>query len=248
MAKFTFKSLFIKETEQEEEIQVEKKDDLGKNNAFPETVPQLNYEKTPPISPPPPINIPQQQPVNQSIKNINGEVLNQVIEMYANGFDSLNKPGYDFFEFFKSITSIPEQSPQMYAMAFQMGKSMAPQISKQTLLTDAEFYIAQVNGVHSKFQSQGENKKQQLANATAQAKEAVLKEIANLEDKIKQLKAQILQLETYQLETNASLAPLEMKNAGEIQNIDQKLVANDYAREQIIAKIEMVKQGIQNYI
>lgn len=242
MAKFTFKSLFIKDTEEEKPI--EPITQLVEDSSFPHTVDTPIYEKTPiPQTPPVP-----QEKVNHSQSEIPEEILNQVIEMYAKGFDSLNRAGYDFFEFFKSINAIQNPSREVYTMAFQMGKTMAPQITKQGLLTDADFYIKEVNGVHQKFQAQGEKKKEALMNDVLKEKEAIQKEIQQIEAQVNQLKEQILQLETQQIEKTAALAPLESRNLPEIQNIDQKLKANDYAMGIIVKQIENVKDGIQNNI
>lgn len=243
MAKFSFKSLFIKDTESEEEV--EKMEEQAETSTFPEKVEVPNYENTPVIKTPPPVS---QTPINPSNGTMNEEVLNQVIEMYAKGFDSLNKSGYDFFEFFKSITAVSEQTPQVYTMAFQMGKTMAPQVTKQSLLADADYYISEINGVHQKFQAQGEKKKEQIKGTVLAQKEALQKEIAQLQTQIAQLKAQISDLEVQQIEKTAALDPLESQNLPEIQNIDQKLLANDYARGVIVKQIENVKQGIQNHI
>ena len=55
---------------------------------------------------------PQRSQVTSS--NIDNAILNSVIEMYESGFESLNLPGYDFYEFFKAIKAVGSNDPNVY--------------------------------------------------------------------------------------------------------------------------------------
>ncbi|MBL7702224.1 MAG: hypothetical protein JNM14_08235, partial [Ferruginibacter sp.] len=45
-------------------------------------------------------------------------VINEVLSVYEKGIDSINMPGYDFYEFYKAIGSIANAGEQAYHMAY----------------------------------------------------------------------------------------------------------------------------------
>src|SRR5687767_3998523 len=85
-------------------------------------------------------------------------VVSEVIEVYESGLDSINMPGYDFYEFYKAISSIGHANEHTYQLAYQMAKSLDKTITAQKLTADAEFYISKINEVHGQYVNQGQQK------------------------------------------------------------------------------------------
>jgi hypothetical protein len=81
-----------------------------------------------------------------------------VLDVYESGLDSINMPGYDFYEFYKAITSIGQVNENTYQLAYQMAKSLDKTVTAQKLMADAEFYISKINEVHGQYTSQGQQK------------------------------------------------------------------------------------------
>jgi hypothetical protein len=92
----------------------------------------------------------------------NDTVVTEVIEVYESGLESINMPGYDFYEFYKAISSTGQSGEHTYQLAYQMAKSMDKTITVQKLLQDAEFYISKINEVHGQYVSQGQSKLRSL--------------------------------------------------------------------------------------
>ncbi len=83
--------------------------------------------------------------------NTNNEAFTEVLAVYEKGFDSLNQDGYDFFELYKSVMAVGADNPQSYQMAFAMGKSIKPDLSKSFLLEKAKVYVSEIEKVHAKY-------------------------------------------------------------------------------------------------
>ncbi len=231
MSKFSLKNIFIKsdeteETQKEETTPVTNTTQNEGNLKFPSS--QQNSFSVPPI---PPVSI-------------SDGVLHQVVELYEKGFDSLNKPGYDFYEFFKAIHSVNDFSPAAYKMAFQMGKVMAPTVEKNGLIQSADIYITEIGKVHESYRLQGEGKRNDLTKSQTNEKQAITNEISSMENQIAQLKNQITQLEANKRQRESELAPIDAKYQTELKLIEEKLTANNSAKEIITSKINTIKHGI----
>src|SRR6187549_3881419 len=68
--------------------------------------------------------------------------LNEIIEVYEKGLESINMPGYDFYDFYLAVKAAGAQNEAVYKMAFQMGKTMDSSITSLKLSSDAEYYIS----------------------------------------------------------------------------------------------------------
>jgi len=86
----------------------------------------------------------------------------EVMDIYEKGLDSINMPGYDFFEFYRAVTVAGYNNEQAYNMAYQMARTMDTTVSVPKLVNDAEFYISKINEVHSQYVTQGQQKLNQL--------------------------------------------------------------------------------------
>lgn len=174
-----------------------------------------------------------------SIQNtVNNSVLDTVVEMYQSGFESLNMPGYDFYEFFKAIKAVNSNDPSVYKMAMTMAQLSDPKTNNKTLLKSADFYVDEINKVHKQYAEKGNFKREQIKANQLKEKDKLVSEISILEKQIIELQTKIsnkkIKLET----TDSSLL-------SEVLNIEQKIAANDIAKAKILETIKTVMDGIK---
>ena len=227
-----WKNLFVKSSDEDRaDIPVQNKD--NGNFSFP-----INNGPAP--------SYPGNQFSNPT--GIDDKVLNEVIAVYEKGIDSINMPGYDFYEFYKAIGSINNAGEQTYLMAYQMAKSMDSTLTPQKLVQDADFYISKINEVHQQYSTQGnqkiaaiEAKKNNEKNALMSDIEKGTLQISNLRNQLQALESEINQKRTTLTTVEGSYKPQETA-------IREKLLANDNAKHISIMKLMSVKENIQKNI
>ena len=162
--------------------------------------------------------------------------------MYQSKFESLNQPGYDFFEFFQAILSGGGvDNPQMYIMAMTMGSAMDKTNTKDKLLSTADYYLNELNKLYQQNVSGGTQKKNDLINQKDNENKSLTDDLANLTS---QLSAITVQIDS----KKNQLSLIDSKYQPLINEIDSKLRANDIAKENVIGNITKVKTGINNNI
>lgn len=171
--------------------------------------------------------------------SVNPEHFAKALEIYEKGFDSLNQAGYDFYEFFKAVTQVGADNPQIYSMAFVMGGAMDKSITKEKLLQQSEFYLSEINKVYNDYVARGSAKKNDLMNQKNNENQALVSELEMMNQQMEALRVQI---QDRQNKLNA----IDSKYGPMISDIDGKLMANESAKAQIVQKIEQVKNGIIN--
>jgi len=134
-------------------------------------------------------------PVKTEDASNNADV-KEVMGIYEKGLDSINMPGYDFYEFYKAVSTAGYNNEQAYNMAYQMAKTMDTTVSVQKLVTDAEFYISKINEVHSQYVTQGQQKLNQLKEKKASEKNELNKSLDQATMRVAHLRAELGQLET----------------------------------------------------
>ncbi len=230
MSKFNFKSIFIKEDPNSSD------QNTPEPKSFPkEKVSDQFPEKS--FTPKPSVNV-----------SISEGILNQVLDVYEKGFDSLNQPGYDFYEFFKALHSVNDFSASAYKMAFQMGKSMNGTLDKNSLVSSADYYLNEINKVYENYRAQGESKKNEILKTQTNERDSISNEIAGIEIQINNLKNQIRHLEDTKRSKEGQLIPIDSKYQPELKLIEEKLLANNNAKEIISDKINTVKRGLLSNI
>lgn len=224
----SWKSLFVK-TEEEE---APKKETSSESFSFPV---QNNYTPQPQASapPPPPVTDP---------------AVNEVLQVYENGLDSINMPGYDFYEFYKTVISTGNPTEQTYNMAFQMAKTLDKTINPAKLLSDAEFYISKINEVHSQYVGQGQQKLATLQEKKSGERTTLQRELEAASQRIAQLRAELQQLENDTTLKRNNLSKIDDGYTPQEKSVRDKLAANDVARKTSIDKLNMIKEGIHRYI
>jgi hypothetical protein len=194
-----------------------------------------------PISPATDNKFPNQVTESFPPNSVTNPFLNEIFEVYDKGFESLNESGFDFFELYKSVMAVGVTNPQSYQMAFAMGKSIKSDLTKDFLLQKGSFYIAEIEKVHTKYDTIGKNKKAELDNTITKEKYNLSKSISDLEAKILDLQKE---LEAKKMELQ-KIDPVNMEQLSEIQ---LKMEANDLAKQKILTSINTVITGINQYL
>jgi hypothetical protein len=194
-------------------------------------------------------------PVNNNTANNNSSpnvVLNEetqeVIKVYEKGLDSINMPGYDFYEFYKSVQSTGFHNDQAYNMAYQMAKTLDSTITVQKLVNDADFYISKINDVHSQYVAQGQQKISEISEKRLSEKTNLTKLIDSNALRIAALRAELTQLENDIQNKRNTLAKVEESYLPQEQAVRAKLNANDLAKSNSASKLLLVRDNIQKFI
>lgn len=217
---FSWKSLFITENEK-------------------------NEKETAPIQQNIPVNNPpagtQFPTTSTTVNTSNNPFISDVLSVYEKGFESLNNEGFDFFELYKSVMAVGSNNPQSYQMAFAMGKTLRPEITKEFLLDKSKFYISEIEKVFQNYDVIGNSKKNELNNGILHKKENLNKEIADLQKQIAELQ------NTLQTKT-AELAQIDNENKELFVELQQKIEANTIAKQKILESINTVIAGVNQYL
>jgi hypothetical protein len=221
-----WKSLFVKSAQ---EVEVSK--NLSSNNSG-----SYNF----------PIN--NTSDFNSTAIGVDEKVMNEVIAVYEKGIDSINMPGYDFYEFYKAISSISQPGEQAYIMAYQMAKSMDNTLSAGKLIQDADFYISKINEVHQEYNNQGQSRINAIEAKKNDEKNNLMQEIEKGSQQLSSLRNQLQALEIEISQKRTKLSSLESVYQPQEATIRQKLLANDSAKHLSIMKLMTVKENIKKNI
>lgn len=171
---------------------------------------------------------------------VSAERLAKTTEMYQKGFEGLNQPGYDFFEFYQSIMGADGvNNPQFYKMALSMGVAMDKSITKDKLIMQSEYYISEIQKVHQDFAGQGTAKMNSILSQKSNEAQALTGELELMHQQLEMLQTQIKDREN-------KLAVIDNKYAPMLGEVDEKIRANDMVKDKLIGSLESVKNGIKN--
>lgn len=216
---FNWKSLFINEDSNKSATVKQEPQNTIPENKFPET--SINVSENP--------------------SNSNNPFLNEILDVYQKGFEGLNAEGFDFFEMYKSVSAVGVTNPQSYQMAFTMGKTINPNLSKDFLIEKAKHYLAEIDKVHSKYDATGNAKKQDLNSKIVNEKNSLTKAISDLELKITELQKELNQ-------KKIDLEKVDLINREDFSEIELKIEANNIAKQKIVESINTVLTGINQYL
>ena len=171
----------------------------------------------------------------------NNPFLNEIFAVYEKGFESLNQTGFDFYEMYKSVISVGATNPQSYQMAFTMGKTINPQLSKSFLLEKSKYYTDEIEKVYAKYDATGTSRKRDLESAISSEKSNLTKTISDIETRIAQLQNDLQN-------AKSDLEKVDFKNKEQFSEITLKIEANDLAKKKILESINTVVTGINQYL
>lgn len=167
--------------------------------------------------------------------------INEVVEVYEKGFASLNSAEFDFYELYRSVMVVGPGNPQSYQMAFTMGKSLKPDLSKQFLLDKAKYYTDEIEKVYEKYNIAGNSKIQELTGSVGKQKDDLSKTIHDLEAKISQLQSDLMK-------AKSELEKIDFNNKEKYTELQLKIEANNIARKKILDSINQVVAGVNQYL
>lgn len=167
--------------------------------------------------------------------------MDSIMEMYEKGFEGLNQAGYDFFEFYKMLHESGIDNPEAYKMAYKMATSMDKTVSKSNLLSQADFYIAEIEKVHRHYAEQGEGKLLQVNTEKENTERG-------LRNRLQEILAEKQRLEAEERGINSELANVNDKFLPQVKEVECKLLGNTQAKDIILSSIEKVVKGIKNNI
>jgi hypothetical protein len=227
---FNWKSIFINDSEN-----TSKKEDSetsNKSNQSTQTSTPIQTQTN---------KFPEEKIAHASNDTFANPFVNEILTVYEKGFESLNLADFDFFEMYKSVVAVGITNPQSYQMAFTMGKSIKPDLTKEYLLEKSKFYIEEINKVHTKYDATGNVKRQDLTGLVQKEKESLTVSINDLE-------ARILQMQQELQEKKSLLANIDSKNENELRELQLKIEANNFAKQKIVDSINLVISGINQYL
>jgi len=227
-----FRSLFVKTDDEEE---AEKAPSPAPGYSFPVNNPGYAAEPLPPS-------------VTPSAPSVSDPIIGEVIKTYEAGLDSINMPGYDFFEFYQTITVAGAPTEQSYKMAYQMAKIIDKNITIQKLTHDAEFYISKINEVHSQYATQGQSKLGGINDKKNAEKTDLNAQINEGAARIAQLREEMQKLEADITAKRGVLSKIDESYYAQEKSVKEKLSANDFAHKTSIDKLNVVKDGILRFI
>jgi hypothetical protein len=173
--------------------------------------------------------------------NVSHEHLEKAIELYEKGFDSLNQNGFDFYEFFQSVSQGGIANPQVYTMAYAMGTAMDKTINKEKLTSQADYYIAEITKVYDENVAKGQGKKESLLRQKESENQTLANELTMFQQQLEALQIQIVDRQNKLQAINGKYQP-------QLDEVDSKLNANTIAKSKIVEAIEIVKSGINTNI
>jgi len=179
----------------------------------------------------------------------NNPAVNEVLGVYEKGLDSINMPGYDFYEFYKTIIAAGiVNGEQVYNMAYQMAKTLDNTVSTPKLLKDAEFYISKINEVHGQYLRQGQQKLNSIQNDKNLEKTKLTTSVEDANRRMTELQNEIRSLELDIKSQQEELSKVDNKYITQEEAIKDKLTANDLAHNESTAKLNRVSDGIKQFI
>ena len=215
---FNWKSLFINEEANQPINEATKPTSFPQTNKFPEVETKATF-----------------------INNSTNPFLGEILEVYEKGFEGLNAAGFDFFEMYKSVNAVGVSNPQSYQMAFTMGKTINPDLTKEFLLDKAKYYLSEIEKVYEKYNILGNSKKSDLTTK-------ITKDKKDLSESISDLETQILKLQKSLEEKKAELYKIDGDNTQEFSELQLKIEANTIAKQKIQESINLVVTGINQYL
>ena len=179
----------------------------------------------------------------------NNPAVNEVLGVYEKGLDSINMPGYDFYEFYKTINAAGiVNGEQVYNMAYQMAKTLDNTVSTEKLLKDAEFYISKINEVHGQYLRQGQQKLNSIQNEKNAERTKLTTSVEDANRRMMELQNEMRSLELDIKNQQEELSKVDNKYITQEQAVKDKLTANDLAHSESIGKLNRVSEGIKQFI
>jgi len=167
--------------------------------------------------------------------------LEKIMKLYEDGFNGLNMEGYDFFEYFQAVVRTGVSNPAMYAMALSMAQLMVKTVTKESLISLSDFYVTEINKVYEQYVDNGTTRRKDGLETKGQEDTTLTNELTGMNN-------EIVRLNVLKGQKERELATIDAKYSSQITEVECKLMANDIARERILASIKTVVDGINTNV
>lgn len=203
---------------------------------------QANNDGQPqPVSPAQNNKFPETTTNSTPVDSSANPFLAEVLEVYQKGFEGLNAEGFDFFEMYKSVNAVGVNNPQSYQMAFTMGKTINPSLTKEFLVEKAKYYTTEIEKVYEKYNIRGNSKKSELGAKINEQKKSLTQSIGDIE-------SQLVRLQKDLEDKRMELGRIDSDNAQEFSELQLKIEANNMAKQRIQESIATMVNGINQYL
>lgn len=124
-------------------------------------------------------------------------------------------------------------------MALEMGKAMDPNVTKESLMAQADYYVTEINKVYAGFDSDGKNKLSDISTKKTTETKSLTTDIESLQQELQSIQLQLSQKQS-------ALSQIDQRYQPEIEEIGQKLMANEMVKDKFVSTINLVKMNISN--
>jgi len=162
----------------------------------------------------------------------------EIMGLYIKGFESLNQPGVEFYEFYKAVEAVDINNTQAYKMALAMLQNVDKSFSKEKALSSSQHYIDNILVAHKEFLANGTAKKDKLTQDKTNEASSLNVEIASIEKQLEALSQQLGQ-------KKIQLSSIDAKYDTSFREVDGKLQANEAAKDTMINRIRTVIENIK---
>jgi hypothetical protein len=122
-------------------------------------------------------------------------------------------------------------------MALAMATGMDGSLTKEKLISQADYYISELNKTFQTYADNGNGKKQSLISEKNSENQTLTSDLANLKAQVEALTIQINNKQVL-------LSSIESKYQPLINEVDSKLRANEVAKNDIVNKISKIKTNL----
>lgn len=216
---FSFKKLFLRETEEEQNAQAIPSGRTSITGQMQET---------------------SQIPVSQSLTQ-------EFVKRLQNLINQNNQAGFDFLEFTESLFEERQNpDPEVYKTVFRIAQRMDKSLTPAKLLESSMYYKNLVQNTADSEIVKGEQKKQEIQTAKENDKTNLDNNLKTTKNQIQQLTRQIQDLQTLETNLTTEILAIDQKYAGKFTEIDNKISAIRNAKEQVLVSIVDIEAGIKS--
>jgi hypothetical protein len=118
-----------------------------------------------------------------------------------------------------------------------MGIAMDKTITKHKLSEQADFYLSEILKVYNDYVSKGDAKRNDVINQKTHENQTLVDSLNSLNQQLEAIKIQIA-------DKQEKLSAIDTKYNPMIEEVDNKIRANELAKTKLVDSINRVKQGI----
>jgi len=226
---FSFRKLFIRESETGSEEKQIQNTETGTTKAQGDYISNRASQTTPGTQ-------------DQSL-------VEDFVTRLQNLINQNNQPGFDFLEFTESLFEEKQNpSPEVYKTVFRIAQKIDKSLSPARLLDSAKYYKDLVQRTAETEISKGASKKQGLQSEKDNEKNKLENGIKDIKTKLQQLSQQIQELQNQEVSLSNQLLAIDQKYESNFIDIDRKISAIRNAEEQVIVSIVDIEAGIKTNI